>query len=358
MSVHQLKDGRWFVHYPRGHGGPDHPNRTREYFGRGHEAQQAAVARNLELGLGLNRIESGPVFRDLAREYLQARGHDLAASTLHDLHCKLDGYLLPLLGDLPGHGITPKILDQYMSSRVQAGQKKTSIHREMTIVRAILRFAVSRQLLARNPMEGYQLPKRDDAIITPPTVAELELLYKYAAPHLQRAIMLSYYTGMRPGASELLALRWEHIDLVNLTVFVESAKKGGLRARVVPISERLELLIRIWLAEDRERGRLEWVVHYKGKRIARISHAWSEAKRRAGITRRIRPYDLRHMAASDMLAGGADLKSVSEILGHASPDLTLKTYQHTITAQRRSAVEVLGKCLPAGKNFKHEKTRI
>lgn len=355
MSVHQLKDGRWFVHYPRGYN-PADPARTREYFGRGPDAQQKAIIRNIELGLGSARVDTGPTFHDLATEYYQARIHDLAASTLHDLTCKLDGYLRPLLGDLPGSGITPQVLDGYMATRTRAGQKKTSIHREMTIIRAILRFAVSRQLLARNPMEGYQLPKRDDAVITPPTAAELELLYQAAAPHLQRAIMLAYYTGMRPGSSELLALRWDHVDLVNLTIFVESAKKGGLRARVVPISGLLEQLVRKWLAEDRDKGKLGWVVHYKGKRIARVSHAWTKAKRRAGITRRIRPYDLRHMAASDMLAGGADLKSVSEILGHSSPDLTLKTYQHTITAQRRTAVEMLGKCLPVGKKNEDETT--
>ena len=67
---------------------------------------------------------------------------------------------------------------------------------------------------------------------------------------------------------------------------------------------------------------------------------------RAGITRRIRPYDLRHLAASAMLDAGADLKSVSEILGHASPDMTLRTYQHTSTTLRREAIGRLGNPLP------------
>jgi integrase len=100
------------------------------------------------------------------------------------------------------------------------------------------------------------------------------------------------------------------------------------------------------MAADRERGPLAWVVHYHGNRVASLKTAWKAAKSRAGITRRMRLYDLRHLAASEMLAGGADLKSVSEILGHASPEMTLRIYQHTITAQRVAAVAVLGKCLP------------
>ena len=70
----------------------------------------------------------------------------------------------------------------------------------------------------------------------------------------------------------------------------------------------------------------------------------------------MRLYDLRHMAATEMLAAGADLKSVSEILGHASPDMTLRTYQHTITAQRRDAVARLGKRLPVVEKKEDETT--
>lgn len=89
------------------------------------------------------------------------------------------------------------------------------------------------------------------------------------------------------------------------------------------------------------------MVHYHGRPVGRMKTAWRAAITRAGITRRIRPYDLRHLAASAMLDAGADLKSVSEILGHASPDMTLRTYQHTSTALRREAIARLGNPLPA-----------
>ena len=189
------------------------------------------------------------------------------------------------------------------------------------------------------------------------SAAELNAMYQAAAPHLKRAIMLAYYTGMRVGSSELFAVRWEHVDLINGHVFVESAKKGGMKIRMVPIASALDILLREWLLQDSESGRAGgWLVHYHGKRVGRIKTAWNAAKRRAGITRRMRPYDLRHMAATDMLESGADLKSVSEILGHASPDMTLRQYQHVNTAQRRAAVEVLGKRLPDYQKNENEKT--
>jgi integrase len=347
MSVHQTPDGRWFVAYPKGFNRED-PQRIREYFGRGTEAELAAHGRNHELGLGtrLPSNQTEPTFADLADDYMSHHGVDMRITSRIDAGYKLDAHILPAIGHLPGSKVGPSVLDRYVLERSTAGRKKTTIHRELSIIRAILLRAVERRKIAANPMHGYRMPRRDDAVLNPPTAAELAAIHRAAAPHLQRALMLAYYTAMRPGGSELLALRWEHIDLMTGTIFVESAKKGGMRSRVVPIAAGLALHLTGWLADDRERGPLGWVVHYGGDQVGSLKTSWRAAKARAGITRRMRMYDLRHMAASEMLASGADLKSVSEILGHASPDMTLRTYQHTITAQRRAAVEMLGQCLP------------
>ena len=351
MSVHQLKDGRWFVQWRDPEG-----KRRRDYYGRGVEAEQAAIKRNLALGLGKSKALAGPSFGELAGQYFTARVGMIAESTRRDLVWKLAGFIIPALGNLDAMQVDARALDHYVAERLALGRKRTSIHRELSIIRAILLWSVARRLIAYNPAEGYALPTRDDAVIQPPTVAELAEIYQAAAPHLQRAIMLAAYTGMRPGSSELLALRWQAVDLINGTIFVESAKKGGMRARVVPIADTLAQCLRQWLDADRAANQVAWVVHYHGKRVERIKTAWRMALTRAGITRRIRPYDLRHLAASTMLDAGADLKSVSEILGHASPDLTLRTYQHTSTALRRDAISRIGSLLPTDTKIDAEKT--
>jgi integrase len=351
MSVHQLPDGRWFVQWRNPAG-----KRAREYFGRGIDAERAARQRNHELGLGAAGQAGGPTFADLAEQYFLARRAQVAASTRTDLAWKLEGVILPVLGELPALRVDAAVLDQYVAGRLAVGRKQTSVHRELSIIRAVLRWAVSRRLLAHNPMEGYPMPTRDDAILQPPTSAELAAIHAAAAPHLQRAILLAAYTGMRPGSSELLGLRWQAVDLINGTIFVESAKKGGMRARVVPIAAALGEQLRIWLQADRQAGQMDFVVHYHGRRVERIKTAWRAALVRAGITRRIRPYDLRHLAASAMLDAGADLKSVSEILGHSSPDLTLRTYQHTSTALRRDAIARIGSLLPIDTSGEHGKS--
>ncbi|MCL1981361.1 MAG: tyrosine-type recombinase/integrase [Proteobacteria bacterium] len=101
---------------------------------------------------------------------------------------------------------------------------------------------------------------------------------------------------------------------------------------------------------DRDHG--EGCVHYKGRRAEHLTKSWRNAKAKARNTKRIRVYDLRHLAASEMLAAGADLQYVPEILGHASLDMILSVYQHTSTALRRDVISRLGNPLPADQKIK------
>jgi len=352
MSVHQLKDGRWIVKHAKG-SNPADPERTREYFGRGPEAQEAAVRRNEELGLA-SKAAGGTLFHILAEQYVEARQASQAASTRRNDFYKLAERILPAMGRLPWTEITPARLDRYVGERSRT-VKSATIHRELTIVRAIIRWAVRRREIPYNPIENYEFPKKDIAIFVPPTSAELAAVYAVAPPHLQRVLMLAYYTGMRPGPAELFALRWEQVDLDGGTIFVRSAKKGGMRARIVPITSGLDALLRKWMEEDREIGELGYVINYRGSQVSQVNKSWQRAKAAAGISRRLRLYDLRHMAATAMLAAGADLKSVSEILGHSSPEITMSVYQHTSTALRRDAVSRLTDPLVTGYQGDQEK---
>ena len=82
------------------------------------------------------------------------------------------------------------------------------------------------------------------------------------------------------------------------------------------------------------------IIHYNGKPVRSIRKGFEAAKQRAGITRRIRRYDLRHMTASELLAAGIDIKTVSEILGN-TPEQCMRAYLHVRTEQKRNAVDKL-----------------
>lgn len=82
--------------------------------------------------------------------------------------------------------------------------------------------------------------------------------------------------------------------------------------------------------------------HRAGKRVLDYNQAWRKALADSGMSGRgIRMYDIRHVAASEMLAAGADLPAVSAQLGHASTQTTASTYAHVVPRAQLHAAEVM-----------------
>jgi len=88
---------------------------------------------------------------------------------------------------------------------------------------------------------------------------------------------------------------------------------------------------------DKQRHLITW----RGKPITTVFKTWVVAKKRAGIKRRLRLYDLRHFWATHLLTHGGDLKTVSAALGHSSPALTLQIYSHISSDVLEKAIDTL-----------------
>ena len=208
----------------------------------------------------------------------------------------------------------------------------------MGIVRAILNWGVDRGHIAKAPF--YRLSHRKinthDHSVDAPAHEELQAIYDQAAKHLQRFIVLGMYTGARPGPSELLNLKWADVNWKENYILVRSAMKGGAQARKVHIHPRLREYLSTWHRQDR--GQVEYIAHYLGKKIKDVRCAWYTAKEKAGIDRPLTPYSLRHYFASQALAAGADVRSVASILGN-TPNIVLNTYAHAVEKQLKQTVE-------------------
>ena len=350
MSVHMRKDGLWFVQWRH----PDPPPKLkRKYFGKGPEAEAAARQYNTDLGLRSYQPRTptafSHTFAELAEAYLADRAGHMQPTSLENLWTKLRGVILPELGRLETARITHARMDAYVKKRL-ASVKRTTAHREVTDIMAITAWAARKKYLVADPLAGYRKPKRDDAIIQPPTREESRRIIAHSPPHVARALRIVYYTGIRPGRAELLALPWAAVDFAERVLFVVSAKKNGPIKRLIPITDAFMAHLKAWRTEDDALDRelqnnrahpVETIIHFKGKPVRSIKTAFNAAKRRAGITRRLTPYSFRHAFATTLLNHGADLKSTSAMLGHSREDTTLRVYQHTALAVQRSAVDRL-----------------
>jgi len=340
MSVHQLKDGRWIVQMEK-RTIPEDPERTREYFGRGAAAERAARERNDELTYRrLRRRQErknayGPTVAALAQEYFNALQLTAAPSTIESLRYKLKMNLLPAFGLLYANAVKPADVDQFVRNRRQY-VSNTTINNELTYLIRIFNWAFDQGLIKINPIARYKKPPRDDRITSPATLQETQAILDHAADHLRRAILVAYYTGLRPGRAELLGLTWDDVDFNEQTILIRSAHKGGRPWRRVPLHPAFLKLLKRWQKKD---GDVPYIIHFNQKPIKSIKTAFKHAKDKAKITRRLRPYDLRHSAISAMLKDGADLKSVSEIAGHSRPSTTTNVYQHVDETMHRAAIE-------------------
>lgn len=331
MSLHQLKDGRWIVQYPN----PNPPPRLlREYFGRGPSAQAKAEQRNQQVEIK-KPSHDGPLFYELAAEYYLSRASN--ENSLQLLNIRLSKTIIPEIGTLTAINMTHNDLEKYVAKRLET-VKSSTVRRELVDIKAILNWAVKKKppLIPYNPIRDFPMPKEDDAIITPPSPQEMSAILCHANQRLTRAIKLAWYTGLRPGAVELFSLTWGAVIWDRKVIRITSAEKGGPGLREVPIhSEFIEELGQWWETDGRGFGS---IIHKDGQPITTLKKAWRIAKQKAGITRRLRLYDLRHDFVTTALEGGTDIKILADIVGSA-PETLRKHYQHVSGASRIKAIE-------------------
>lgn len=216
-----------------------------------------------------------------------------------------------------------------------------SVARKLSALRTFFRFALRRGLVEHDPLAGISGPKIGRYIPVFLTVDETFALLEAPGPtdtyvHRDRAILeLLYSTGMR--VSELVS---RNLDDLDFTEEVLRVRGKGNKERLVPVGRPAIEGVRGWLPQRLQlmqeragRGRTveerAMFLNGRGSRLTarsveRLVKAYGE---RAGIPQIVTPHALRHSFATHLLEMGADLRSVQELLGHASLSTTQR-YTH------------------------------
>lgn len=221
-----------------------------------------------------------------------------------------------------------------MKAAVTKPYSQAARNRYAGYLRAIFKFGIKAKLTKNNPMEpwskGQEEPRRAQL-----TVEDLKKVMKHAAEHLQWGVEVEWNLGTRPGQSELLALKWEHIDFEKGVISVYAPKTSTWRT--IPISP----VFAAKLKTQKEEAKTEYVIEYRGKPMKKFRNSFKTACQRAGLNYPCRMYDVRHLFATVMLAGGADLAAVSKLLGHSTTQETANTYYEFLKGEKEKAVSLL-----------------
>lgn len=254
----------------------------------------------------------------------------------------LEGYLAFLDGQGIGsfEAVTREVVVAYEGSLAEEGLAATTVRRRISAVRGYHKFLVREGLAAGNPAEAVDAPRAAERL---PDVLSIEEVGRMLDTYIDerpsglrdRALLeVLYGCGLR--ASEICGLNLDNLYLDDgfLRVFGKGAKE-----RIVPIAGAAERALRTYLADGRPSlargashgdGASEGAVflNQRGGRLGRQSVFNLVRKAGASIGRyNLHPHTLRHSFATHMLKGGADLRVLQEILGHADMS-TLQVYTH------------------------------
>lgn len=274
-----------------------------------------------------------PLLGEFVRHLAMERG--LSRNTCLAYGSDLAEFMAWLAGKDP-LAVDGRALEDYLwHLRSEKALKAVSIFRKMEALRAFYRFQASEERVPEDPTRGFRSPHLPERLPKFLTIDEMDRLFgvpagtSFSTVRAQTALELLYATGMR--ASELLGLRPEYVNLQEGWVRVLGK---GSKERMIPIHDKARRRLAFYLElrarrfGDRSTAP-EVFVGRAGKALSRVG-LWRDLRelgRKARIGRDLHPHLIRHTFATHLLKGGADSRSLQELLGHSSLSTT-QVYTH------------------------------
>ena len=235
----------------------------------------------------------------------------------------------------------------YLLNLKERNYAATTIARKVAAAKSFFSFMVAEGQLKDNPTENVGSPNVGRSLPKPISVSQVRRLLeqpaKQSTPEAKRdnaMLQLLYASGMR--VSELVSLNLGDVDTEG--DFVRCFGKGH-KERLIPIYRQAALAVAEYVKEARPQlvrsdGQKALFLNRRGERLTRQGF-WQILKgyvKAAELEEEITPHTLRHSFATHMLSGGADLRSVQELLGHANISTT-QVYTHLTTEHVRRTYE-------------------
>ncbi len=236
------------------------------------------------------------------------------------------------------------VLRDFLSHLIEHGIVKASIARKLSAIRSFYRYLLREEMVSASPVEATSSPKLDKRLPSFLSIDEMNRLLE--APDLStpqgqrdRALLeLLYASGLR--VSELVKLNLEQLDLDSREIRVMGK---GSKERMVLMGKPAVRALSTYLRQSRPKlfgTRIRMTnavfINRYGERLAkrRVQRILGKYAGIAGIGKRVHPHMLRHTFATHLLDGGADLRVVQELLGHANLSST-QIYTHVSQSQAR-----------------------
>lgn len=364
-SIYQDKHGTWWAQLP-----PDELGRRPK---RSAKTEQEAVKKLAELeaerAKGINLSERSPTVEQWLTTWLEVIVKPNVRPNVYEDYanqCRL--YIIPYIGRIQLSKLSKLHVQQMLNKLRESGRSIGTLRLARARIKSALNEAIEAKLISENVAKLAKLPTADDEDGEMHILTETQALFFLAALALHRLYAL-YFVALMTGArqAELVGLRWSDVDFTKRVIHIKSQLHNKRRAivrsrpktpksrRTIPMDDVLIEVLREHQRSQLEEKRLlgtdwkEYTLVFPSQIGTPLHHTslhrhFKTAIRRLGMPD-IRFHDLRHTAASLMLANGVPLADVSEILGHSNPAITARLYLHGSEEGKVKAIETMGRLL-------------
>lgn len=301
-------------------------------------------------------------YEEWLNEWLEYYEKPAVKQSTYEKYCRLaENHILPILGGYELSDLTAIALQKFTVNLSDGGLAPNTVTGIISVLKMSLHKAVSLGIAERQYADAIRRPKaREKRIECLSKDEQRKIENDIFASHKKKlyGIILCLYSGLRIG--ELIALEWSDLDLNKGLLSVTKTCHDGWRngnyvkitdtpktessCRIIPLPKQLLPHLR----EMKKRACGKYVVEGKseyGAQVRSYQRTFELLLRKHGIPHK-GFHSLRHTFATRALECGMDVKTLSEILGHKNPTVTLQRYTHSLLEHKSEMMNRLGKQLP------------
>ncbi len=369
-NIYKRKDGRWEGRYVKSRTftgkivyGYVYAKTYREVKGKLRDKSISCVSPQCSLAL-----KDPNLFSSVALDWFENVKSQTKESTTNKYHNMLSSYILPAYGEKTLDSITYDFIESHCNFLLSSGGKKETglstktVTDVLSVIRNILKFAAKKGMYV--PCDGSAIQIKQ--YVTPMRVlskTEQEQLCKYLLEEPESyniGILVCLFTGLRVG--EMCALRWEDVSFSDQTIYVHqtlqriqnksgnetktkiviTTPKSSCSIRTIPITDELSSILAAYKKDNT--GFVLTNSDTKFVEPRTMQNKFKTVLRLNGIEK-ANFHALRHTFATRCVEVGFDVKSLSEILGHATVNITMNRYVHPTLELKKENMKKLSSLL-------------
>ncbi len=359
---HRKSDGKWVGSITLDNG------KRKVFYGKTQkEVQEKMKVLQRDQQQGLLIVAPNETVEQFLTQWVVDRKPSVRIRTYERYECFIRLHVVPVIGKVKMQQLNPQHIKGLYARKLKEGLSPTTVNTLHMMLHKAFDDAVKWSIVSRNVCDMVDVPQRAHHEMKPLTVEEARHLLETAKDHpLEALFVLALTTGLRRG--EILALKWSDINLDKKTIqvqriftrvpgqrYIEAEPKTKKSRRSVSLtSNAVELLKqhKKRQSEAKLKASSQWVENNlvfctslgTPYNPSKLLERFSTLLKRAGLPH-MRFHDLRHSAATILLAMNVHPKIVQELLGHNQISMTMDLYSHVLPGMQEGMIDKLEEAL-------------